>query len=67
MKKKEFLRLLKSLGFVLIRSNKHEIWSNGTHTIPIPHGDGTQINRMLARRILKDIDYQGRVQELNYG
>jgi predicted RNA binding protein YcfA (HicA-like mRNA interferase family) len=68
MKTKEFLRILKDMGYALIRTGKHEIWGRPGHHIAIPHGsNGKEINKMVARRILKEIGFQGRVQELNYG
>lgn len=65
MKTVDFERLLSSSGFVLVKSSKHKIWSNGTKTVAVPHDK--QINRMIARRILKEIGYQQRVSELNFG
>ena len=68
MKTKDFLRILKEAGYVLIRSGRHEIWGKLGHHIAIPHGSGgKEINKMVARRILKEINYLNRVKELNYG
>lgn len=65
MKTKEFLRILKEMGFSFIRHGRHEVWGNGQRHIAVP--GGKEINKMVARRILKEINYNGRVQELNYG
>lgn len=43
---------LKQFGWWLLRQGKHEIWTNGELTIPIPRHD--EINEMTARGILKD-------------
>ena len=43
---------LKQLGWWLLRQGKHEIWTNGELTIPVPRHD--EINEMTARGILKD-------------
>ena len=56
MKTKEFLQILKQMGYALIRSGRHEIWGKPGHHIAIPHGSGgKEINRMVARRTLKEI------------
>jgi predicted RNA binding protein YcfA (HicA-like mRNA interferase family) len=65
MKTREFERILESVGFWLARSNGHNVWSNGVRRVAVPHGK--HINRMVARRLLKEIEYTGRVDELNYG
>ena len=36
MKHKDMVRVLKDHGFVLIRNNKHEIFSNGVLTVAVP-------------------------------
>lgn len=65
MKLNDFERLLSNFGFCLVRNSKHSIWSNGITQVAIPKGK--VINRMVARRVLKEIGYKERVQELNFG
>jgi predicted RNA binding protein YcfA (HicA-like mRNA interferase family) len=64
MKTSEFERILSSAGFVLSRITKHRIWARGTQRVAVPHHE---INRMVARRVLKEIGYSGRVEQLNFG
>lgn len=64
MKTKDFERILVSVGFALDRINKHRIYARGTQRVAVPHD---QVNRMVARRILKEIGYTGRVEQLNFG
>ena len=64
MKTLDFERILKSMGFELTRVSKHRIWSNGTKNIAVPHDK--KINRMIARRTLKEIGYKEPVPEVNY-
>jgi hypothetical protein len=65
MKTNDFERLLSSVGFVMVRGGKHKVWSNGVHNVAVPWG--RTINRMVARRELKKINFAGSVPELNYG
>lgn len=65
MKLVDFERLLKDSGYVLISNSKHRKWSNGVNAIVVPQG--RIINRMIARRLLKEIGYAQRVPELNFG
>ena len=52
MKIRILIELLKRNGYSLVRSGKYFIFSNGKISIPVPqHKD---INKMLARRILKE-------------
>lgn len=55
IKRQEFINIIKSMGFVFYRHGKHEVWSNGTRHIAIP--SSKEINRMVARRLLKEIGY----------
>jgi hypothetical protein len=64
MKSTELEKILKLMGYSLVRLNKHRVWSNGKHSAPVPHDK--EINRMVARRILKEIGYQQDVPEVNY-
>lgn len=64
MKCSEFERILKSQGYELVRNSGHKIFSNGMSQIAVPHAK--QINRLLARRLLKEISYATNVPELNY-
>jgi predicted RNA binding protein YcfA (HicA-like mRNA interferase family) len=65
MKTSEFERILADSGFALVRISGHRIWGNGTQQIAVPHS--RMINRLVARRLLKSINYAGRVEALNYG
>jgi len=40
MKKTALEKILKANGWKLVRQGKHEIWSNGGITIPIPRHKG---------------------------
>lgn len=64
MKALDFERLLSDFGFVLSRNSKHRIWTNGKYSVAVPQGK--IINKMVARRELKKIGYDKRVNELNY-
>ena len=55
MKKKQFIRILEEFGYVLVRSNSHYIYSNGTKMIPVKMG--RHCNTMIMRRTLKEIGY----------
>ena len=65
MKTKKFEYILASLGFALVRMSNHRIWSNGVKQLAVPHD--REIGRNIARKILKDIGYNQRVSELNFG
>lgn len=64
MKALEFERLLIEQGFVLTRNASHRIWSNGNQSVAVPHKK--EINRMMAKRLLKEISYPKSVPEINY-
>lgn len=55
MKINDLERILRELGYILIRSSKHKVWSNGVKSIAIPHQ--REVNRMLSKRILKEIGH----------
>lgn len=65
MKTVEFERLLVFSGFVLVRNSKHRIWAKDEKRVAVPNHK--LINKMIARRVLKEIGYIGRVSELNFG
>ncbi len=52
MKKRDLDNELKRLGWWLLRQGKHEIWTNGVLTIPVPRHK--EINEMTAKAILRD-------------
>ena len=56
MRYRDFVSILKDLGFTLIRSGKgsHEVWSNGQQNVAVTY---PEMNRMVARRELKKIGY----------
>lgn len=64
MKSSDFERILKNQGYELARCGAHRVWSNGMRQIAVPHGK--QINRMVAKRLLKEIAYPQSVPEINY-
>jgi len=64
MKKNNFERLIKRHGYTLLRNSKHNLWSNGTKTIAVPHNK--KMNNMIAKRLLKEIAYPDNVGEVNY-
>lgn len=55
MKYKDLERILNEMGYQFVRMSKHVIYSNGIKTVAIPHQ--REINRMLSKRILKEIGY----------
>lgn len=65
MKTREFESILKECGFWLARSSGHNVWSNGVKHVAVPNQK--VINKMVARRLLKQIGYSQRVDQLNYG
>lgn len=64
MKSAEFERILKSLGYILGRCGSHRVWTKDGKQVAVPHGK--QINRMLAKRLLKELAYPQNVPEINY-
>lgn len=56
MKYRDLVRILSEKGFCFKRSKgSHEIWCKGDHTVVFPRRNGYDINRMLSKRILKEI------------
>lgn len=55
MKKKYLVKTLEFFGWYLLRQGgRHEIWTNGEHTVPVPrHKD---INEFTAKGILKKVE-----------
>jgi hypothetical protein len=49
----EFIQVLRSNGFESCRYGKHEIFSNGKSSIPIPHD--RRLSKMLTRRLIKEL------------
>jgi len=64
MKTKTLLRILHTMGYALIRSNKHDIYSNGNVTVILPQHK--TIARPMAKQVLKQIAYPENVCEINY-
>lgn len=55
MKKRDFLRELSKLGWFKVRDKgPHEIWGNGTYTMPIPRH--VELHKFLALRLLREAD-----------
>lgn len=65
MKRRDFERILRAVGFVLGREGGHPVYVRGTEHVALPRG-GNDLNRMVCRRILKEINYPHRVPEINY-
>lgn len=53
MKRKKFCKVLKSLGFSIVRHGKHEIWGDGRQHVAVP--GGTEVHKMICRRLIKEI------------
>lgn len=51
MKRRDLEKILKEYGYVLIRSNKHYIYSNGQNSVAVPMK--REYTRGLTRRILE--------------
>lgn len=51
MKRRDLEKILKEYGYVLVRSNKHYIYSNGKNSVAVPMKK--DYTRGLARRILE--------------
>lgn len=64
MKSNEFERMLSTMGYLLARQGSHRVWSNGHKQVAVPHGK--EINRMVAKRLLKEIAYPMSVPSINY-
>lgn len=65
MKTKDFERLLKELGFMLARTSNHRVWVKDSYRVAVP--PHKVLNKMIARRLLKEINYTGKVPEIEYG
>ena len=65
MKYKDYINILKLLGFKAIRQRgSHQIWSNGKDTtIVTNNGHHSDVSRFIARRELKRLGYE-RWQEI---
>ncbi len=64
MKTKALIRMMIRMGFSLIRSNKHDIYSNGSVTVVLPQH--ATVARPIAKQTLKLIRYPENVCEINY-
>ena len=51
MKKRDLEKKLRDLGWWHLREGKHEIWTNGQDTEPVPRHK--EIDEMLARKIIR--------------
>lgn len=56
MRLRDLLKALESLGFVLVRQGKHQVWSNGIISLAIPHT--SEVNRFTAKKILKQAGFK---------
>ncbi|MDI9434267.1 MAG: type II toxin-antitoxin system HicA family toxin [Planctomycetota bacterium] len=58
MKRKDLERELKKMGWRLLRhGKKHDVWTDGERTEPIPRHN--EINEHLARAILSRVRHWG--------
>lgn len=55
MKNKDLIRILKDNNFMLVRSNGHEIYSNGQISVAVPHGK--EHSKGLVRRIFQQAGF----------
>ena len=55
MKTRQLIKLVEQSGFVLIRQNKHLIYSNGKAQIVIPNHMGKELNKHLLAGLLKQL------------
>ncbi len=59
MKYRELEKILKSLGYLpLPGKGDHMKFSNGTNHCIVPYRSGRDVNRMITRRILKEVGYK---------
>ena len=52
MKRKDLEKILTSMGYVLVRCNKHYIWFNGKKHLAVPMKN--EINKILTKHLLKE-------------
>lgn len=64
MKTKELNRIMHSMGYYIVRSKRHTVWSNGHLIIIIPQH--STVSRHMAKQILKDIGYIENVESIGY-
>ena len=55
MKTRQLIKLIEQAGFVLIRKNKHLIYSNGKKQLVVPHHKGKELNHHLLAGLLKQL------------
>lgn len=53
MKTKDLVKMLEEAGYVFLRNSGHKLYTNGIHTIAVPHH--TSINKFLANKIKRTI------------
>ena len=53
MKRRDLEKKLRELGWYLLRQGKHEIWTNGELTEPVPRHN--EIDEYTARSILRKV------------
>lgn len=53
--------ILNNNGYFLTKNSKHKIFSNGRHSIPVPHC--RELNKFLAKKILRQIQVPARQYE----
>lgn len=56
MKLNELEKILISSGYILARTNKHRIWTK-TGNLPVSVPNHRFVNKMVAKKILKEIKY----------
>lgn len=51
--RKTLVKILRANGYSLIRHNKHEVYSNGKHSLALPC-KRRGFSRMVAERLIKE-------------
>lgn len=56
MKRKDFEAIIKEKGFSLIRNKRHLVFGHDEIDYRVVIPTGNEINKMICRRLLKEID-----------
>ncbi len=52
----EIKRVFEAHGFYQVKSKKHFIFTDGKYRIPLPNNAGKDVNKMLLKRIFKQLE-----------
>jgi predicted RNA binding protein YcfA (HicA-like mRNA interferase family) len=55
MKYREFVKILESYGFFLVRESKHDIFSNGAESITVAGNHTKELSKIVCNKIIKRI------------